>query len=111
MFFGCVIQATFVEWLIGTILERMNHHKWWDYSHKKLNYEGYICLQYSLLWGLLGYIVVRFTNPFFLDFLNSIPEFIRTTLIWIVVVVACIDFMTSIAVVFRIQKETKVMHL
>lgn len=111
LFLGCTIQATFVEWLIGTILERMNHHKWWDYSHKKFNYEGYICLQYSLLWGLLGYIVMKFGNPFFLNFLNIIPEFIKTTIIWILLVVACIDFITSIAVVFRIQKETKMMHL
>ena len=53
LFLGCGIQATFVEWFTGKTLERMNRHKWWDYSDKKWNFDGYICPQYSLLWAVL----------------------------------------------------------
>ena len=59
LFLGCMVVATAVEWFTGKILERMKQKKWWDYSNKKWNLDGYICLQYSLLWGVLGYVVVQ----------------------------------------------------
>ena len=52
LFLGCAILATAVEWFTGKLLERINRHKWWDYSNKKWNFDGYICLQYSVIWGL-----------------------------------------------------------
>ena len=57
LFFGSMIYATVVEWLTAKLLERIHHRRWWDYSDKKFNLDGYVCLQYSLLWGLLGRIV------------------------------------------------------
>ena len=63
LFLGCGIQATFVEWFTGKTLERMNRHKWWDYSDKKWNFDGYICPQYSLLWAVLGIVSIRFATP------------------------------------------------
>ena len=35
LFIGCGILATMVEWFTGKLLERLNSHKWWDYSGKK----------------------------------------------------------------------------
>ncbi len=56
LFLGCGILATAVEWFTGRLLEHLNSHKWWDYSSKKWNYDGYICLQCTLrtcLWKSL----------------------------------------------------------
>ena len=55
LFLGSMAVATAVEWYAGKILERMKQKKWWDYSDKRWNFDGYICLQYSVLWGLLGF--------------------------------------------------------
>lgn len=54
LFLGCAIDATVVEWLTAKLLERVDRRRWWDYSGKRFNVDGYICLQYSLLWGALG---------------------------------------------------------
>ena len=59
LFLGCMIIATAVEWLAGHALERIGHGKWWDYSNKKWNMDGYICLQYSVLWGILGLLAMK----------------------------------------------------
>ena len=55
LFFGSMIYATVVEWLTAKLLERIHHRRWWDYSDKKFNLDGYVCLQYSLLWGSAGH--------------------------------------------------------
>lgn len=54
LFLGCAVLGTMLEWITGKLLERMNQHKWWDYSDKRWNFDGYICLQYTVLWGILG---------------------------------------------------------
>ena len=30
LFLGCCALATFIEWITGKLLERMNHRRWWD---------------------------------------------------------------------------------
>ena len=78
LFIGCGILATMVEWFTGKLLERLNSHKWWDYSGKKWNYDGYICLQYSVLWAVLGLLSMRYGNQFLLLVYRLIPDFFRT---------------------------------
>ena len=73
LFLGCMIIATAVEWLAGHALERIGHGKWWDYSNKKWNMDGYICLQYSVLWGILGLLAMKIGNR--LCFYSSFIQF------------------------------------
>lgn len=78
---GCGVFATIIEWMAGKILERLNQHKWWDYSNKKWNFDGYICLQYSVLWAVLGFVAVRYGDAFFLIVYHMIPTLIREILL------------------------------
>ena len=47
--FGIVL-ATAVELVAGWLLDVCFHARWWDYSNKPLNFHGYICLEFSLIW-------------------------------------------------------------
>ena len=42
---------TLIELITGWVLERFFHNKWWDYSSRRFNLKGYICLEFSILWG------------------------------------------------------------
>lgn len=54
-----VVLATAVELIAGWLLDQCFHARWWDYSDKPLNFHGYICLEFSLVWGLAILLVVR----------------------------------------------------
>ena len=41
LFVACMLTATVVEWLTAKLLERLHNRKWWDYSDKKFNLNGY----------------------------------------------------------------------
>ena len=56
--FGFVL-ATLVELIAGWLLDVCFHARWWDYSDKPLNFHGYICLEFSLIWGLAIVMVVK----------------------------------------------------
>ena len=96
LFLGCAANATVVEWVTAKLLERMHRRRWWDYSDKKFNLDGYVCLQYSVLWGLLGmasvlpdfsaglavpslaptFMQMDFTGLFTLNFLTVVLSFL-----------------------------------
>ena len=59
-----VILATAVELIAGWLLDVCFHARWWDYSNKPLNFHGYICLEFSLIWGVTILLVVKVFQSF-----------------------------------------------
>mgnify|MGYP000181655939 CR=1 FL=1 len=98
---GCGILATASEWIAGKTLERLDRRKWWDYSKIKWNFDGYVCLPYSLLWALLGFAALRYGNTFFLFLYSLIPPLARTILIWAVSAFVLLDTALSVAAVIH----------
>lgn len=63
LFAGAVLITTALEFLCGWLLEKLFHDKWWDYSERPFNLKGYVCLKFSLLWGLACLLVVYVLQP------------------------------------------------
>ncbi len=63
LFFGGGLLATALELVGGWALMTLFHARWWDYSDKPFNLGGYICLRFSLLWGLGVTAVMRLVHP------------------------------------------------
>lgn len=61
LFLGSALIATAAEWLCAKFLERLGRRRWWDYSGKRFHLDGYSCLSYSLLWGVLDGILSLMT--------------------------------------------------
>lgn len=95
LFLFAVIYATVIEWIAGHWIERAFHERWWDYSNRRWNLDGYICLSASLFWGLLGYIAVRWTNPLTFNLLALLPAFLTEIILLVLIVVMCIDILAS----------------
>ncbi len=71
--FSCLI-GTISEFLMSYFCEKIFHFKWWDYSGMKLNINGRTCLYFSVMWGVLGIILIRYVNPL----LDKVFEFLKT---------------------------------
>ena len=52
----------------------MFHDKWWDYSKRPLNIKGYVCLEFSVLWGLACVFVVDVFQPLVAKVVDLIPK-------------------------------------
>lgn len=105
LFLGSTVVATAVEWFAGKMLERMKRKKWWDYSGKRYNFDGYICLQYSLLWGMLGFLAVRYGNGILLGFFHLLPEAVGRFAVWGLMAMGLIDFSGSFMSVYHIEEK------
>ena len=67
-----VILATVVELIAGWLLDVCFHARWWDYSDKPLNFHGYICLEFSLIWGLAIVLVVKVFQRYVENFIVTV---------------------------------------
>ena len=99
LFFACTLASTVMEWLTAKLLERLHRRKWWDYSGKRFNLNGYVCLQYSLLWGVLGTASVLWLNGLLLRLCQVIPSWLLHPLVWAAVIVAALDQIGSAVLV------------
>ncbi|MBR2540884.1 MAG: hypothetical protein IKE85_08715 [Mogibacterium sp.] len=100
-----VVLSTAIELFGGWILDKAFHARWWDYSDRPFNLHGYICLQFSLMWGFAILVVVRAVYPMLSHTLSYIPERVGWVLIIIFSIVYCADFAVSVSVMIGLNKR------
>ena len=110
LFVACMLTATVVEWLTAKLLERLHNRKWWDYSDKKFNLNGYVCLQYSVLWGALGMVTVLWGNGLLLRLCALVPGWLLHTLVWVALGIAVLDQLGSAVLVGRYAAQHPVLE-
>ena len=54
--------CTILEYLTSYIMEKLFNARWWDYSKKKFNLNGRVCLENSCAFGVAGVILIDIIN-------------------------------------------------
>jgi uncharacterized membrane protein len=91
---GC-IGATLLEYVTGVLMEALFKVRYWDYSDKFMNFQGQICLESTLVWGLLTVIFTHFLQLPIEKMLLSIPYNILSIVTVILTVYISCDFMVA----------------
>ena len=100
-----VVLATAIELFGGWLLDRLFHARWWDYSDRPFNLHGYICLEFSIIWGLGILLVVRGVNPAVTHALGLVPVRVGWILIAVFMIVFTADVMISVMVMTGLNKR------
>lgn len=107
LFVGGVIYTTVLEWFAGHLLERFGLGRWWDYSGIKGNKDGYICIPFSLLWGILVCISIRWFNPSLVMVARQIPHTIELIFLWTASGITAVDFLGSVLIATKHEQLVK----
>ncbi|MBO5525606.1 MAG: putative ABC transporter permease [Clostridia bacterium] len=87
-----VVIPTVAELITGAFFDRVLGVTLWDYSMYKYNLWGYICLEFSLLWGVLITAAMAFVFPLMKKAIEKIPDRIATILATVLAVAVLIDW-------------------
>ena len=116
LFFMSMITCGILEYLTSYVMEKLFHARWWDYSRRKYNINGRICLETLVPFGLLGLTIMYITNPIILNGLQNIPDNILNVIAIVLFVIFTIDGIVSLKVVSNVRatstklnKEAKTM--
>ena len=74
IFILALFICSFAEYMTSYVMEKLFNTRWWDYTDKKFNLEGRICLKNCFYFGLLGVLLVYIVNPMFVRILNNIND-------------------------------------
>ena len=74
LFLGSMVLTSALELVTGFVLKKAFHTSWWDYSDQPFNIGGYICLKFSLAWGLAGMAAVRLLHPPIARLVDRLPH-------------------------------------
>jgi len=100
--FGAIL-ATGLELFTGILLEKIFGQKWWDYSDRRFQFEGHICLHYSVLWGLLALGCVFLVNPLLVRGLELIPGGAGRILLLVLFCLLAGDLFSSLAALLQLN--------
>lgn len=73
LYIAGVLITSSIEYITGFVLELVFHTRYWDYSDQKFNIQGRVCLQNSLLFGVMCVVGMLYIQPLLLRILLSIP--------------------------------------
>lgn len=105
LFFGGMIICSAVELFGGWILDKIFHMRWWDYSKNKFNIGGYICLAFSIMWGIAVVFAVRFVHTPIMAIVKKIPKTAQLIIITVFVVIFIIDMVATLKNLIGIKKS------
>lgn len=105
LFLGGALLCTAVELAGGWILEQVFHTRWWDYTDQPFNLGGYVCLGFSLMWGLAVTFVVRLVHPFMFTLLKLIPHTLGIVLLAVFYALFVTDLVMTLITIVGIRKR------
>lgn len=103
LFVMTIFLCSILEYLTSYFMEKIFKTRWWDYSTKKFNLNGRICLETMVPFGILGCIVVYLLNPIITKFLSLFTPFILNIVALIIFLVFIVDNIISFKVIFNFR--------
>lgn len=101
LYFAGSICATIFEYLTAVVMGKLFGEVWWDYTNKKFNYKGVLCLESTIAWGFLGLFIFRILNvrveKFVMSLNDKVVIFISVALVFSYFIDFTYHFFYSIA--------------
>ena len=105
LFLGGIVVATVLEYFTAVLMESIFHTSWWDYSDKKFNFQGRICLGASLGWGFFTVGLFRILHPVVEDIVAMYPVYIGEIGICVIGAGYLVDFCYSASAAFHLRER------
>lgn len=104
LYISSVILVTVLEGVTGWTMDKLFHNKWWDYSKLPFNIGGYVCLLFSLIWGVACVFIVYFVHPLIHQVLSLIPHTAGIALIAILSIALLSDMIVTTSAIVKFNQ-------
>lgn len=105
LYVASIILVTALEWVTGFILEKLFHSKWWDYSNMPLNLNGYVCLLFSLIWGVACVAIVKWIHPFIFKGVKILPVWFGAILLVLLGIGMLADLYVTVTNILQMNRH------
>ncbi len=103
MFLVAMLLTTIVEYIAGWLMETLFQMKWWDYSKKRFQLHGRVCLKNSLLFGLMSVVLVYFVHLPVRDLFYGLSYRLKNIMVLTMAVLWIVDIMMTLQSLSRMK--------
>lgn len=107
VFLKAMAICSILEYVTSWLMEKLFKTRWWDYSKKKFNLNGRICLETMVLFGIGGVAIINFINPIILKVISMIPNIILNIILIIISIIFIIDVIVSYNIISHFKKAPR----
>ena len=107
LFFMSMVICSILEYITSYLMEKIFKARWWDYSRRRFNLNGRICLETMIPFGIMSIIVFYVINPFLSLILHMIPRIILYIIAIIIFVIFVTDLIVSFDIIFKFKNKIK----
>ena len=105
LFLGSVVLTSALEWATGVVLEKLFRQRGWDYSDRPFNLGGYICLEFSVMWGFACLFVVDILHPSIEFFIRLIPNALGWALLGLFSAAMAVDLAATVRTIAKLNRQ------
>ncbi len=110
LFLGSFLMTSLLEFFTGFILEKAFHNKWWDYSDKPFNIKGYVCLKFSILWGLACSFIMLVLHPIIYRFIKTIPHMLGVFILIFLMLLFSVDLIVTVSTIIKFNRRLSLLN-
>lgn len=106
VFVLAIVICALLEYFTSYVMEKIFKVRWWDYSNKKYNINGRICLETMLPFGIMGCLILYYVNPFCLKILGMLNSVFLNIIFYSILTIFVVDLAVSLKVITNIKFVT-----
>lgn len=107
LFVMSMVICTILEYFTSYYMEKIFKTRWWDYSDRKFNLNGRVCLFNTLCFGILSIVIMYYLNPLLISMLESIDIMLLKVITSILMIIFLIDIGLSTKIIYSFKGISK----
>ncbi len=108
--FGGVI-ASIIEFLADILLEYVFHTRLWNYSNRKFNIKGRVCLFNSSLFATLSLVLMEIVHPFISFLISGFSNITIIITASIIILIFIVDISVSVSEIINLNITLRNMNI
>lgn len=103
LFILAMVICLVLEYFTSYFMELIFKARWWDYSDKKFNINGRVCLEYAVFFGLGGLFIMYLVHPLVIGIVSKFSKISLLIVGIILLVIYIVDNIISFNTIFKIK--------
>ena len=96
LFFTGAVLTCSLEYLTSWLMEKLFHARWWDYSKRKFNIGGRVCLIGAVVFGAFSVVLILVLHPWVKSLTDRLTDTALTWICAILLVGIVSDFIVTV---------------
>lgn len=105
LFLLSMIVLTTMEYITFILLKKIYNVQLWDYNNMTFSINEKVCLEFALVWGVLGSLYIKYLLPILTNFFVNAQSFALSFAIYLIFAIIIVDFVFSSYMLIKEKRE------